>query len=44
VADYTITFARSAEREIEALPATVVARIFPKIEALASEPRPHGAK
>jgi len=44
VADYAITFARAAEKEIAALPATIVARIFPKIEALASEPRPHGAK
>ncbi len=44
MADYTITFARSARRELEALEATIVSRIFPKIEALAKEPRPRGCR
>ncbi len=32
--DYSITFTRSARKELEALPDSVVQRIFPKIEAL----------
>ncbi len=42
MAEYTITFARSARKELEALDASIVNRIFPKIEALAEEPRPPG--
>ena len=42
--DYTITFARSARKELEALDAAVVNRIFPKIEALVKEPRPSGCR
>ncbi|MGH7800119.1 MAG: type II toxin-antitoxin system RelE family toxin [Thermodesulfobacteriota bacterium] len=42
--DYTITFARSARKELEALEASVVNRIFSKIEALAKEPRPTGCR
>ncbi len=44
VADYQITFARSAAKELEALPAAIVGRIFPKIEALTSDPRPRRSK
>ena len=44
MADYAITFARSARKELEALDAVVVQRIFPKIEALAKEPRPKGCR
>ena len=40
MADYTITFARSARKELEAMDTGIVLRIFPKIEALAREPRP----
>ncbi len=40
MADYTITFVRSAIKELEALDASIVNRIFPKIESLAEEPRP----
>ena len=40
MADYTVTFARSARKELEALDSAIVNRIFPKIEALAKEPRP----
>ena len=36
MADYSITFARSARKELESLNASLVERIFPKIEALAS--------
>ena len=38
--DYTITFAQSARKELERLSASVVNRIFPKIEAPAQNPRP----
>ncbi len=44
MADYTITFARSARKELEAMNAALVHRIFPKIEALAKEPRPAGCR
>ena len=44
MADYTITFARSARQELEALDAAVINRIFPKIEALATAPRPLGCR
>ena len=40
MADYKITFARSARKELEALDASLVNRIFPRIEALAKNPRP----
>jgi mRNA interferase RelE/StbE len=42
MADYSITFARSARKELESLNAPLVQRIFTKIEALAKEPRPKG--
>ncbi|MBM3131502.1 MAG: type II toxin-antitoxin system RelE/ParE family toxin [Chloroflexi bacterium] len=35
-----VTFAQSAHRELERLDARVVGRVFPKIEALAQNPRP----
>jgi len=44
MAEYAITFARSARRELEALETKVVARIFQRIEALGKEPRPWGCK
>ena len=37
---YGITFARSARKELEALDAAVVNKIFPKIENLSQGPRP----
>jgi mRNA interferase RelE/StbE len=40
MADFRITFARSARKELQALDAANVGRIFVKIEALASRPRP----
>jgi mRNA interferase RelE/StbE len=42
VAEYAVVFARSARRELEGLEATVARRIISRVEALASEPRPHG--
>ena len=42
--DYTISFARSARKELEALEKNIVNRIFPKIEALSKQPRPSGCK
>jgi mRNA interferase RelE/StbE len=41
---YTVTFSRSARKELESLPSPVVQRIYPKIEALEQNPRPHGVK
>jgi mRNA interferase RelE/StbE len=42
VAEYAVVFARSARRELERLEAGVARRIIARIEALASNPRPHG--
>jgi mRNA interferase RelE/StbE len=44
MADYSITFARSARKELEALPNSLIIRIFSKIEALSIEPRPSGCR
>jgi mRNA interferase RelE/StbE len=44
MADYTLTFARPARKELEAMDTAIVNRIFPKIEALAKEPRPAGCR
>lgn len=44
MAEYTISFARSARKELAALSASVVQRILPKIEALSANPRPSGCK
>ena len=44
MAEYTITFARSARRELEALDAPLVERIVTAIEALARAPRPRGCR
>ena len=42
--EYTVTFARSARKELERLSADVVGRIFPRVEALAQNPRPPGCR
>ena len=42
--DYSITFARSARKELETLDEKILNRIFPKIEALSKEPRPSGCR
>ncbi|MGE0471950.1 MAG: type II toxin-antitoxin system RelE/ParE family toxin [Nitrospira sp.] len=44
MADYSIAFARSARRELEALDSSVISRILSKIESLAAHPRPHGSR
>ena len=41
---YAVELKPSARKELERLTPKVIARIFPKLEALASDPRPHGCK
>jgi len=41
MAEYSIVFARSARKELEALDAADVGKIFPRIENLSQNPRPH---
>ncbi|MBF0518942.1 MAG: type II toxin-antitoxin system RelE/ParE family toxin [Nitrospirae bacterium] len=41
--DFSITFARSARKELKALDEPFVSRIFPKIEILTKKPRPKGS-
>ena len=40
MADYSISFARSARKELERLPAGIDERILTKIEGLRANPRP----
>ena len=42
MADYTLTFARSARKELENLPASVSERILKRIGLLQTNPRPSG--
>ena len=44
MAKYTVELSRGARRDLESLPAKVVQRIFPRIEALIENPRPNGAR
>jgi len=44
VPEYTVVFARSARKELQALDRIVAARILKGIEALRLEPRPSGCK
>ena len=44
MADFAIVFARTARKELEALPAAIVQRMIPKIAGLAHNPRPRGSK
>ena len=44
MASYRLLIKRSAVKELEALPAKDRRRIVPRIEGLASEPRPHGCE
>lgn len=44
MADYLITFARSARKELESLPVAICARVFSRIESLAANPRPVGSR
>lgn len=43
-ARYSVSFAPSARREFLKLPGNLRARLAPRIEALAENPRPNGAK
>ena len=44
MAEYSITFARSARRELEALDSSIILRILSKIETLAVHTRPYGSR
>ena len=44
MAEYQITIARSAVKELEALPSTVIERVRERIRSLATDPRPSGSK
>lgn len=41
---YEVRTVRSAERDLRALPSTVVKRVLQAFDSLAVEPRPHGCK
>ena len=42
--EYTVTFARSARKELEGLAAVLVGRLMRAIESLASNPFPRGCR
>jgi mRNA interferase RelE/StbE len=42
MADYSVTFSRSAQKELEALSNPLIQKIFSKIESLSNNPRPPG--
>ena len=42
--NYQVSLTVSAEKELNALPAKMIARIVPRLEALATAPRPPGCK
>jgi mRNA interferase RelE/StbE len=42
--EYGITFARSARKELEALDAAVLGRVWSRIKLLTTEPRPAGCR
>ena len=44
MADYAVTFARSARRELEGLVSSLAMRMLSQIEGLAQEPRPYGVR
>ena len=44
MAKYFVAFASSAEKELKKLPAQLIARLVPRLESLASNPRPSGCK
>ena len=41
---YAVELKPSSRKELERLTPKVIERIFPKLEALAGDPRPHGCK
>ena len=44
MSSYRVALTTSAEKELQWLPSKVVARIMPRLEHLASAPRPPGCK
>ena len=44
MSSYRVSLTASAEKELHRLPAPMVARIVPRLEGLASAPRPPGCK
>jgi mRNA interferase RelE/StbE len=44
VAKYSVELKASARKELERLPAKLIERIFPRLEALGDEPCPAGCK
>ena len=44
MAKYYVALASSAEKELKKLPANLIARLVPRLENLASNPRPSGCK
>jgi mRNA interferase RelE/StbE len=44
VAEYSVTFARPARKELERLNSPLVGRLVRKIEELSTEPRPFGCR
>ncbi len=44
MARYSVELKPSARKELEKLPDKLIARIFPKLETLADDPRPKGCK
>jgi mRNA interferase RelE/StbE len=44
MSNYRIEFARSARKELQAIPLSMAKRILTRIEILASKPRPTGCK
>ena len=44
MAEYAVTFSRSARKDLQQLPPHLAERIFPKIESLVHQPRPAGCK
>ena len=44
MADYSISFVRSARKELESLSDQLIRRVLPKIESLSRNPRPSGCK
>lgn len=42
--DYTVTFARTARKDLESLDRAIAKRVLSRIEALAEEPRPSGCR
>ncbi len=44
MAKYSVVFASSAEKELKKLPGQLIARLVPRLENLACNPRPPGCK